>query len=79
MRAQHQLLHHEALLALEARAGRDLRLDHAVLMDDPPRRLAAAAPARLVWPTVPCCPAPCRSARSRPGPWRPLRNGLPVV
>ncbi len=49
MRAQHQVLHHEVLVALEARAGRDRDLDHTVLMDGTPRRLVAATAARPGW------------------------------
>ena len=46
MRPQHQVLHHEALVALEARARRNRGRDHPVLVDGPPRRLVAAAAAR---------------------------------
>ena len=46
MRAQHQILHHEVLVALEARAGRGCSLDHALLVDGATRGLVAAAAAR---------------------------------
>jgi hypothetical protein len=46
MRPQHQVLHHEALVALEARTRRHRGLDHPILVDGPPCRLVAAAAAR---------------------------------
>jgi hypothetical protein len=49
MRTEHQILHHEVLVAFEARADRDLGLDDPVLMDGrfevlspPPRRLPSS-------------------------------------
>src|SRR5260370_21458221 len=41
MRAQHQVLHHEFLVTLEARAGRDLDLDEPILGDDSLRGVVA--------------------------------------
>jgi hypothetical protein len=38
---QHQVLHHETLVALEARIRRGGDLEHLILMDDPSRRLLA--------------------------------------
>ena len=40
-RANQQVLHHERLVALEPRTGRNLSPEHALLMDAEPRRLAA--------------------------------------
>src|SRR5260370_34566318 len=45
MRAQHQVLHHEFLVTLEARAGRDLDLDEPILGDDSLRGLVATTTA----------------------------------
>jgi hypothetical protein len=53
VRAQHEVLDQEVLVALEARAGGDLRLDHALLVDGEPPDLAGlhgttpALPGRL--------------------------------
>ncbi len=41
---QHEVLHHEILVALETRAGRHLRLEDPLLHADPWRRLAATTP-----------------------------------
>src|SRR5260370_445725 len=45
MRAQHLVLHHEFLVTLEARAGRDLDLDEPILGDDSLRGLVATTTA----------------------------------
>jgi hypothetical protein len=45
VRAQHEVLDQEVLVALEARAGGDLRLDHALLVDGEPPDLAGLRPA----------------------------------
>lgn len=49
-RAEHQILHHEVFAAFEARAARRCRLDHPIRVNDPPRRLLAAALAAFASP-----------------------------
>ena len=71
MRAQHQILDDEVLVALEARPGRHVGLDDALLVNDQPLGLALldAALARLVRSAR--SSAPCRSAGSPGAPSRP--------
>ena len=64
VRADHQILHHEARIAFETRAGRRFDLELALLMDRQLRTRGAAPPAaRQAGPPVaPRSPFPCRSA-----------------
>ena len=70
VRAQHQVLDQEVLVALEARAGGDVRLDDPLLVDGEPLGLAASGH-RGPGPSRPArarCPSPCRWASPWGGP-----------